>query len=360
MLRRAYYFKSLVDFLQDSSSQILGELADAHAFDLNDRQKNSWKQQIEILKSKLSGLNEGHIAFEFSIPRMGKRVDLIFIYKGIIFVIEFKVNAEVYEQASKDQAIDYALDLKNFHESSRDKVLVPVLVATDAPKTEIKKTRGDDNVYEIQLCNVDGLASVITEISADIVGSDFDPDAWLSSQYRPTPTIIEAARALYNGHDVEAISQSEGGKFNISKTSKAISKIIDEAKEKQHKAICFVTGVPGAGKTLAGLDIAVDRNRVDESEHAVFLSGNGPLVKVLTEALARDKAERDGISKAKARSETKVFIQIVHHFRDDAVQSDQPPAERVAIFDEAQRAWNERETTSFMTRKKHCFSRSCF
>ena len=144
---------------------------------------------------------------------MGKRVDLIFIYKGIIFVIEFKVNAKVYEQASKDQAIDYALDLKNFHEASRDKVLVPVLVATDAPKNEINKTSGDDNVYEIQLCNVDGLASVITEISADVADSDLDPDAWLSSQYRPTPTIIEAARSLYNGHDVEAISQSEGGFF---------------------------------------------------------------------------------------------------------------------------------------------------
>ena len=151
---------------------------------------------------------------------------------------------------------------------------------------------------------------------------DIDGIDWENSIYKPTPTIIEAAQALYKGHGVEEISRSDAGAFNLSKTSETISSIIENSKSKNKKSICFITGVPGSGKTLAGLNIANLRNNVNENEHAVFLSGNGPLVEVLQEGLARDQKEEENITKAAALSKTKVFIQNIHHFRDDNISSD--------------------------------------
>jgi len=169
----------------------------------------------------------------------------------------------------------------------------------------------------------------------------------------PTPTIIEAAQALYLGHNVEDISRNDASAKNLNQTTKAINKIIDYSKAHNRKSICFITGVPGAGKTLAGLNIAVERQKIAEDEHAVFLSGNGPLVDVLQEALARDDAKRNHISRKEAFRKVKEFIQIIHHFRDDAISVDTPPVEKVAIFDEAQRAWDEQNLTDFMKKKKH-------
>ncbi|MHC5143354.1 MAG: DUF2075 domain-containing protein, partial [Planctomycetota bacterium] len=184
-----------------------------------------------------------------------------------------------------------------------------------------------------------------------------DPDAWQQSIYKPTPTIIEAAQALYKGHSVQEISRSDGSAINLSRTSDAIAKIIDDSKLHNRKSICFITGVPGAGKTLAGLNIANERHNVDEDEHAVFLSGNGPLVQVLQEALARNevqdkKGTSEEITKNEALRHTKVFIQNIHHYRDDALQTNEPPVGQVAVFDEAQRAWTLKQTSSFMKRKK--------
>lgn len=177
-------------------------------------------------------------------------------------------------------------------------------------------------------------------------------EEWINSGYAPTLTIIEAAQALYRNHSVKEISRTDAGAENFSETTDVISRIIDECKEKKKKAICFVTGVPGAGKTLAGLNIANERHKFEADEHAVFLPGNGPLVDVFQEALARDKASRDGITKNKARRETKAFIQIIHKFRDEALTTDQPPVEKVTIFDEVQRAWDEKQLSDFMRIKK--------
>ena len=183
------------------------------------------------------------------------------------------------------------------------------------------------------------------------------PSEWIESIYKPTPTIIEAAQALYKGHNVKEISRSDSDAINLGATSDSIAEIIDSSKGNNRKSICFITGVPGAGKTLAGLNIANERHNVDEGEHAVFLSGNGPLLQVLQEALARNEvAEKKGtdqqITKNQALTKTKAFIQNIHHFRDDALQNDKPPIERVAVFDEAQRAWTLKQTSSFMARKK--------
>ena len=180
---------------------------------------------------------------------------------------------------------------------------------------------------------------------------------WAASSYKPTPTIIEAAQALYRGHDVREISRSEAGAENLSRTGDYIAKVIEDAKRRNMKAICFVTGVPGSGKTLAGLNIATERTRISTDEHAVFLSGNGPLVAVLREALAidevdRSKAKGTAVSKKNAYRHAATFIQNIHHFRDEYIRTSTAPRERVVVFDEAQRAWNKEQTSRFMREKR--------
>ncbi|MBL8420582.1 MAG: DUF2075 domain-containing protein [Dechloromonas sp.] len=179
-----------------------------------------------------------------------------------------------------------------------------------------------------------------------------DAIAWSQSGYQPTPTIVEAALALYRQHDVKEITRSEAGADNLGLTAARIEEIIEHAKANNRKAICFITGVPGAGKTLAGLNIATSRAERHSDEHAVFLSGNGPLVDVLREALARDKSEREGIPRSRAYREVSTFVQNIHHFRDEALESTNPPVEKVVIFDEAQRAWNREMASKFMQQKR--------
>ncbi len=351
---RAGYSNSIPEFLSDSENSILGSLGRNHPHDIEKLQENAWIGQIKILKQQLIGLDNGHILFEYSIPRMGKRVDNILLLNGIVFVLEFKVGESHYPLYALDQVLDYALDLKNFHEQSHTKKIVPILISTNAP-THINVIQPfDDSVFEPLRTNKENLMDLINWVSAEHRDGHLDAVAWQQSIYKPTPTIIEAAQALYKGHSVKEISRSDGGAINLSKTSDAIATIIDDSKLHNRKSICFITGVPGAGKTLAGLNIANERHNVDEGEHAVFLSGNGPLVQVLQEALARDKVQENNsaITKKNALSETKVFIQNIHHFRDDNIETEIAPVERVAVFDEAQRAWTLKQTSSFMKRKK--------
>ena len=223
---------------------------------------------------------------------------------------------------------------------------------------QLKVSGYPDRVYFPIKSNKENVINHIKEIAHTIAETEpINPDEWLESIYKPTPTIIEAAQALYKGHNVKEISRFDAGTINLGATSDVISEIIDNSKRDHRKSICFITGVPGAGKTLAGLNIANERHNIDEGEHAVFLSGNGPLVEVLQEALARNEVlEKKGtdlqVTKSMALTKTKAFIQNIHHFRDDAMQSTKPPIERVAVFDEAQRAWTLEQTSSFMVRKK--------
>ncbi len=355
---RYYYAADVATFLNADPDSILGTLARGHVFALEDLQRNTWSSQIQILQDKLSDFHEGHIAFEYGIPRMGKRADVVLLYKDIIFVIEFKVGASSFDRSAVDQALDYAVDLKNFHEQSHDRVLVPILCATKAPSLPIEDSPFDDGVYNVIKCNVETLAPTITAFSKNIpVGETLDIRQWLASIYKPTPTIIQAAQALYQGHSVDNISRSDASAINLSRTTNALTQIIEYSKQHQRKAICFVTGVPGAGKTLAGLNIANQRHNFDNNEHAVFLSGNGPLVDVLREALARDevatqKSLGNSYTKKQALAKTSAFIQNIHHFRDDSMATSKPPNEKIVIFDEAQRAWTLEQTSQFMARKK--------
>jgi len=357
-MNRAYYSAPTEKFLKDDSDLILGELSRHHQFALEELQKNAWIVQIEILKKELKKIPNSQIAFEYAIPRMGKRVDVVILYKGKVFVLEFKVGAREYSNFAAEQALDYSIDLKNFHEQSHYLEIIPLVVATEALACELNIKQYPDGVFFPVKTNKSNIASIIEKISIEYKCTKIvNPDTWFNSIYKPTPTIIEAAQALYKGHSVKEISRSDSGAINLGATSETISEIIDSSKVKHRKSICFVTGVPGAGKTLAGLNIANERHNVDEGEHAVFLSGNGPLVDVLQEALARNEVlEKKGtdqqLTKNQALIKTKAFIQNIHHFRDDALQNNLPPVERVAVFDEAQRAWTLKQTSSFMARKK--------
>lgn len=356
-MERAYYVATQKEFLTACPDAILGSLTRHHSFALDDLQRNAWLAQINILQDQLSSLPNSYVAFEYAIPRMGKRVDAIILHCGIVFVLEFKTGEKKHTQHAIIQALDYALDLKNFHEKSHDIPIVPIVIATESTTCDFSLEQYEDGVCFPIKTNKSNIAACILSISKTQQRQHIDPVEWCNSIYKPTPTIIEAAQALYKGHNVREISRSDSGAINLKRTSTAISEIIEHSKKHSRKSICFITGVPGSGKTLAGLTLANDRNNADEGEHAVFLSGNGPLVEVLQEALARNEVEEskkkaNSISKRKALSKVKSFIQNIHHFRDDNLRSDKPPIEKVTIFDEAQRAWTAEQAASFMTRKK--------
>lgn len=385
---RFYYSDTIEDFLRKPTNEIVGNLALAHAHDINQKTSMSWVEEIDILKSALANFSgRGSVYFEYNIPRMGRRADVVALIDGIVLVMEFKTSEQEFTRASGVQVWDYALDLKNFQQGSRDRVLIPILVA---PKERNKNCKFDlapfeDNVYQPLLTNSNRIKECIELIVANIrsahSSSKRDDDTWAKSGYDPTPTIIEAAVALYEEHNVAEITKHDG---DVEQTAVCINRIIDQCRTNRRKAICFVTGVPGAGKTLIGLQTAIDQ--FNKGEKAVYLSGNFPLVEVLQEALTRDYIRRskedyqNGLTsekpctKVEAKSKVKAFIQMIHHYRDlylegTKVEGDDivpipeyfashndksfVPAEPVAIFDEAQRAWTKEELRRFMKEKKH-------
>ena len=356
-MNTSYYHNSIDIFLIENENEIFGQLTRCHQYDLEDLQKNAWLEQIRFLKHTLQNFY-GHLYFEFSIPRMGKRVDNILIINNLIFVIEFKIGDRSYSNYAQNQTIDYCLDLQNFHEQSHNKVIIPILIATNAPNIS-SNINSSLSLANCILCNKENFRNILIQILTQItVKQVLNIHAWENSVYKPTPTIIEAAQALYKGHNVKEISRSDAGAINLSNTSTLINKIIEDSKSHHKKSICFLTGVPGAGKTLAGLNIANERLKADASEHSIFLSGNGPLVDVLREALTRDsvkstlKKSGQQISRTEAERKAKAFIQNIHHFRDDNLRTTRPPIEKVVIFDEAQRAWQKEQVSKFMHRKK--------
>lgn len=351
-MKRSYYDARVSDFIEEPQDSILGKLTKNNQFVLEDLQRNSWIAEIKILKRELYGFEDGHIIFEYTIPRIGKRIDLVFIYNGIIFLIECKIGETQFPLHAINQVTDYALDLQDFHEESHSALLVPILLASCANRYECSSTYLKQNIVNIQCCGETTLQKIIRGTLASFPRGNVSPASWMCSRYKPTPTIIEAAQALYRNHTVENISRNDATAYNLSRTTQAVDEIIENTKCKKEKAICFITGVPGAGKTLAGLNIAIDRQRIDANEHAVFLSGNGPLVAVLQEALARDQQQQLSIKKTEAMRKAKEFIQIIHHFRDDALATTKAPIEKVAIFDEAQRVWTLSMLQSFMKQKK--------
>jgi Uncharacterized conserved protein (DUF2075) len=361
---RAFYSAPVDKFLKQSDEEILGALA-LESQVLEDAQKRAWLCQISILRKQLASLllaqcRNATVYFEFVVPRLGRRIDVVLLAHRTIFVLEFKVGATEFHRSAIEQVWDYALDLKNFHETSADEKIVPVLIATDAElnSKSLWPNYATDRVAVPICASPDQISAVIeAALAGNDSASDLDVATWATGRYRPTPTIVEAAIALYADHTVEELCKSDASAQNLAVTAAAIDAIIIDARANGRKAICMVTGVPGAGKTLVGLNTATQHQSAADALHSVYLSGNGPLVAILREALARDQVSRGKLSnkpikKGRARQAVDMFIQNVHHFRDACLDSEDPPVDHIAIFDEAQRAWTKEQTVDFMQRKK--------
>lgn len=353
---RAWYSASIADFLFSRPEEVLGRLARHSEFALNENQRDAWLAEIKILHAELKGI-EGRIFLEFNIPRMGRRADAVLIIGQIVFVVEFKIGQKHFDRSAINQVWDYALDLKNFHQGSHDVAIVPILVVDRLKGASPADFCVDsDGIYHPIPTVSSNLRAVLVTALQKVRGALLHADEWARAPYHPTPTIVEAARALYAQHSVEAIARFDAGAKNLRITSGRIDELAHEARSEHRKMICFVTGVPGAGKTLVGLNLAANREGADSTQ-AVFLSGNGPLVAVLREALTRDEYQRrksqgESVRKGTIKESVKAFIQNVHHFRDEGLIDDRPPNEHVVVFDEAQRAWNLKKTATFMRQKK--------
>ena len=382
--KRFYYSDTITDFLNRNTDEIIGKLTLSSQHDINDETAQSWTEEILTLHNTLLPYSgNGSVYFEYNIPRMGRRADVIVVINGIVFVLEYKTSEQKFQRDAILQVWDYALDLKNFQEGSLNRILIPILVAPKEKDSHCKLDlkHFEDNVYEPLMVNSNNLGKAFEKVLDDIKCQPqptYDDDIWAKSGYSPTPTIIEAAIALYEENTVEDITKHSG---DIDKASTELNLIIDYCRENSRKAICFITGVPGAGKTLIGLNTAIDQ--FNRGEKAVYLSGNFPLVEVLQEALTRDymrrekvKAKQEGrkpCTKEEAKSKVKAFIQMIHHYRDLYLEGTEVvgneikpiegyfqshtdkayiPAEHVAIFDEAQRAWTGEELKRFMREKK--------
>lgn len=384
---RCLYNNSFVGFLRESESSIFGKLNESYHGDAKTTTREAWREEISIMKSVLFGLNEesGQVIFEYDIPRLGKRIDVVLLCRGIIFCIEFKVGEAKKLEADVDQVLDYALDLSNFHKFSQDKVIVPILVPTNyaEPTNSIRRSGYDDKVINPLVTGKVGLLNLITAVLDKFPNESPVDDNWIISPYAPTPTIIEAARSLYENHSVENITRHEADKVSTDRTIAYILRVINESKVQRKKSICFVTGVPGAGKTLVGLEVAIKQTYQGgkepvKDEGAVYLSGNGPLVAVLTEALAQDNYARCRENKepkklTDSRREVSKSIQMIHRYRDNMLQKIKNPVENgeleidplkavkeddagyaevehVAIFDEAQRSWTHKRLADYLKR----------
>ncbi len=381
----AIYKATFSEFLNSDPDAILGQLSNILHGNLNTNSREAWQGEITLLQSVLQPWRneEADIIFEFSIPRMGKRIDVVLLMRGIILCLEFKVGQKDALQGDLQQVMDYALDLKNFHLLSRDRTIVPILVPTEhATATTVFQRSPYGEIYNPVVSGKEHLQSTIERV---LIHADaYTPGAitdWVKSPYEPTPTIVEAARALYEHHSVADITRHDAD--STDDTIAYIRSVIDRTRERREKSICFVTGVPGAGKTLVGLEVAVNQSYTNDGESksddgAVYLSGNGPLVAVLIEALARDNyvnARNSGLNKKlnHCRTEVRKFIQVIHRYRDNMLAKIKEPiqngileidpdkamknkesgyseVEHIAIFDEAQRSWTKDRIANYLKR----------
>ena len=385
--RCLYYVKLDKFLLEVDNNCAFGCLCENYHGEALTTTREAWKEEILIMKDIISKYSseDGKIIFEYDIPRLGKRIDVLVLLRGIIFCLEFKVGEYNFLKSDIDQVLDYALDLKNFHKYSQNRIIVPILVATNSKRasTVVKMSGYDDKVINPLETGKDGLASVIELVLNKYPNEEAIDSNWIISPYSPTPTIIEAAKSLYENHSVENITRHEADDVSTDRTIEYILNVIERSKKNNEKSICFVTGVPGAGKTLVGLDVSIKQTYQGHDdpvndEGAVYLSGNGPLVAVLTEALAQDNVKRKEEKGEKkkitdARREVAKSIQMIHRYRDNMLAKIKNPVENgvleidpekavkegksgfgevehVAIFDEAQRSWTHKRLAEYLKR----------
>ena len=344
---KAYYCNSIPGFIEDRADQIIGQLV-RHAFEINKDQSEAWNRQISELQCRLKACGmAGDIIFEYDIVRLGKRIDVILLIRHMVFSLEFKNGKNVFTAQDAQQAEDYAIDIKNFHKESEDLYVCPILIATDAPQYPKEQSIAcySDKQVHLQRENIETLipkVSTITEKYGEDISIDFEK--WFNSPYHPTPTIIAAAVEAYRSHDISQIANSEAGQSDIDKCEEQLANIVEYAKNNHKKCICFVTGVPGAGKTLVGLDVVASNLKLGKENLSVYISGNGPLVEVLRSALKQSVKDQK-VDKKETDIAINALIQGSYAFKRDCVKNPKAPPERIMIFDEAQRVWNKEKMT---------------
>ena len=342
---KAYYYNGIPEFIHDDARSIIGQLVE-HSFAVEKEQTNAWENQVSELQNRLAKCNmEGDIIFEYDIIRLGKRIDVILLIRHMVFSLEFKNGKNIFTAQDAQQAEDYAIDIKNFHKESEDLYVCPILIATDAPKYHKPQSSAcypDKQIY-LQRENIETLIPKVDKISK-LYGDDgeINFEKWFNSPYYPTPTIIAAAVEAYSSHDLSEIAQSEAGQDNINACEAKINEITAYAEQNKKKCVCFVTGVPGAGKTLVGLDVVAKNLGRGAGSLSVYLSGNGPLVEVLREALKRSVKAQKKLNR-ETQTAINALIQSSYAFKKDNASHSRPTAENILIFDEAQRVWNEQK-----------------
>ena len=344
---RSFYSESFDCFLKENQQSILGKLLQNDPYSTLNTQKDAWKRQIDILQKKLSTIQIDRILFEYTIPRMGRRVDNILFYKGVVYLLEFKVGSDLYKNADLKQVEGYALDLKYFQGGSRNCKLIPILVCTNAPDVNNSVEMKDDICKPLK-SNGDNLEQIILEVSKRFDEPELDSVSWEQSLYNPTPTIIEASQALYADHAVEEITRNDREGEAFTKASKTIEQIISDSEKESKKSLIFLTGVPGSGKTLVGLDVASKFQNIKENHHSVYVCGTSALIHVIQEALVRDKHSRlkdtdNEETKESIRKEVEVLFQVILHYRKSVITEEAPAREKIVVFDEAQRMWDQHE-----------------
>ncbi len=340
---RAFWSGTAAELLASADDDILGALSRQQVWHFRTTeaaQMPAWRDSIGTLKAALCVLAEAgfdiFVALEYPILRLGKRIDAVLLTDRAIFVLEFK--REQADAAARLQAEDYALDLFDFHEHSRRHVVVPVLVTGGQAGRGVDALLLPGAVCAVHTVDPDALGDALTALLRRIgaPGRRLDAEQWLQGAYRPVPTIIEAACMLYARHGVEDIKQARADQRNLHETTFAIRAAIAQAREANEKIAVFVTGIPGAGKTLCGLNAVF----ADDAQRGTFLTGNPTLVHVLREALARDAIE-SGTEKAVARRRMAGVIQKLPDFRNHYVtHAAECPPETVIVIDEAQRCWS--------------------
>jgi hypothetical protein len=363
----AYARYHLDEFLSANEAEVLGILQARYAHDgfasQYTKQTKAWERFIPQLQSELNDLiadcpdvASWGILLEYPLYRLRKRIDAVILAANKIIVLEAKVGETTFSKEDERQVEDYALDLRDFHAGSRGYPLIPVLWCTDAPVGKEVSADSAEIVANVRRAGARELRTVLRRIASSSAPVRLILDEWDSAPYRPVPTIIQAATSIFAGHDVRAIACADAS--NLAVAARRIVDVIAEAKRSSRKAIAFLTGVPGAGKTLAGLQVVHDAvtTGTEDRGDIVYLSGNTPLVVVLREALARDRKRAAGIQSTLGNERRLVRTRIQHindFLRQYLAGAEMAlPHEHAIVFDEAQRAWDADQGAKKFERQK--------
>jgi Uncharacterized conserved protein (DUF2075) len=350
----SFYLATVQEFLAENDEHVLARLEVAYAnrgyTSQYSDQTLTWQRDITSLRRSLQqcvarseSSRSWGLLLEFSVPRKEMRLDTVLLIQDVIVVLEAKTERAASQ--AKRQIEEYSLLLYYFHKGSNEHRIVPIIVSSEAVGVDlVASNRRELNpqlfaswVAPVVRSTWQDLSSLLLAIEKPF-GSQMLAEAWDNSPYFPVPSILEAATALRSGLSIREIAHSEASEHEIENVRQAVQSYMARARAENHHAICFLTGVPGSGKTLVGLSLAHSDENKAEAIH--FMSGNGPLVQVL-QFLFTQESKRSGAKAAQARAEAKTLIENVHvfarYYTDD---NPGPPSNHAIIFDEAQPAWN--------------------